>query len=186
MARWGTGADLARELKITRQAVSKAEKSGRISRAASGMFDLDAASIQYRLHTDPEQQARSMQQRSDGGTEVLDPPAVELRGDAAALIAAKARREAAEAQLAELELAEKRGEIMAVGEHKRVLFAVARSVRDALLQIPVRAAALLSAESSTQGCQAILDAEIHKALQQLADGAKQVTGEVGGPGEGRP
>jgi phage terminase Nu1 subunit (DNA packaging protein) len=109
-----------------------------------------------------------------------------LRGDAAALIAAKARREAAEAQLAELELAEKRGEIMAVGEHKRVLFAVSRAVRDALLQIPVRAAALLAAESSNQGCQSILDGEIHKALQQLADGAKQVTGEVGGPGGGRP
>jgi 16S rRNA G1207 methylase RsmC len=168
MARWGTGADLARDLKITRQAVSKAEKSGRISRAASGMFDLDAAAIQYRLHTDPEQQARSMQQRSDGGTEVLDPPAVELRGDAAALIAAKARREQAEAQLAELELAEKRGEIMAVGEHKRVLFALARTVRDAVLQISSRSAALVAATDDRQQCQAILDAEVRKVLEQLA------------------
>lgn len=167
MARWGTGADLARELKITRQAVSKAEKAGRISRAASGMFDLDAARIQYQLHTDPEQQARSMQQRSDGGTEVLDPPAVELRGDAAALIAAKARREQAEAQLAELELAEKRGEIMAVGEHKRVLFALARTVRDAVLQISSRSAALVAATDDRQQCQAILDAEVRKVLDQL-------------------
>jgi 16S rRNA G1207 methylase RsmC len=168
MARWGTGADLARELKITRQAVSKAEKAGRISRAASGMFDLDAARIQYQLHTDPDQQSRSLQQRSDGGTEVLDPPAVELRGDAAALIAAKARREQAEAQLAELELAEKRGEIMAVGEHKRVLFALARTVRDAVLQIPARSAALVAATDDRQQCQAILDAEVRKVLEQLA------------------
>jgi len=170
MARWGTGADLARELKITRQAVSKAEKAGRISRAASGMFDLDAARIQYQLHTDPEQQSRSLQQRSDGGaaTEVLDPPAVELRGDAAALIAAKARREQAEAQLAELELAEKRGEIMAVGEHKRVLFALARTVRDAVLQISSRSAALVAATDDRQQCQAILDAEVRKVLEQLA------------------
>jgi phage terminase Nu1 subunit (DNA packaging protein) len=166
MARWGTGADLARELNISRQAVSKAEKSGRISRSGNGMFDLEAAGIQYRLHTDPEQQARSLQQRGHD-VEVMDPPAVELRGDAQALIAAKARREQAEAQLAELELAEKRGEIMAVGEHRRVLFALCRAIRDAVLQISARSSAMLAAAGDQAQCQAILDAEVRKVLEQL-------------------
>ena len=166
MARFGSGADLARELKISRQAVHKAETSGRISRSANGKFDLDAAAIQYRLHTDPEQQARSLAQRGPEA-EVMDPPAMELRGDAAALIAAKARREAAEAQLAEFELAEKRGQIMDVGEHKRVVFSLARAVRDAVLQISSRTSAQLAAAGDQAQCQAILDAEIRKVLEQL-------------------
>lgn len=167
MARYGSGADLARELGISRQAVSKAEKSGRISRAASGLFDLDAAAIQYRLHTDPEQQARSLQQRS-GGTEVLDPPAVEVRGDAAALISAKARREQAEAQLAEMKLAEAMGSAMNIAEHKRVIFALGRAVTDALLQMPSRLGAVVAAESNQLQCQALIEAEVRKVLEQLA------------------
>lgn len=170
MARWGRGTQLAAELGITRQAVSKAEKSGRITRAANGLFDLDAAGIQYRLHTDPEQQARSLQQRQ-ADVEVLDRPVgLELPGGSPAerLVREKARREAAEADLAEIELAEKRGETMAMSEHKRVLFALARSVRDALLQIPSRTAALVAVESSQAACQGILDAEIRKVLEQLA------------------
>ena len=167
MARWGTGAELARELNITRQAVSKAEKSGRISRSGNGMFDLEAAAIQYRLHTDPDQQARALQQRGPE-VEVMDPPVMELRGDAQALIAAKARREQAEAQLAELELAEKRGEIMALGEHRRIVFALCRAVRDAVLQISARSSAMLAATDDQAQCQALLDDEVRKVLEQLA------------------
>jgi phage terminase Nu1 subunit (DNA packaging protein) len=169
MARFGNGAQLAEELGISRQAVSKAEKTGRITRAASGLFDLDAAAIQYRLHTDPEQRARSLQQKG-GGVEVMDPPVLELppTSDAARLVREKARREAAEADLAELELREKRGEIMAMSEHRRVLFSLTRAIRDALLQIPSRSAALVAAEISQPQCQAILDAEMRKVLQQLA------------------
>lgn len=166
MPRWGTGADLARELGLSRQAVSKAEKSGRISKSANDKFDLDAAKIQYRLHTDPEQQIKSLQQRS----EILIPDrAGEFTGgDAASLIAAKARREAAEAELSELELAEKRGQVMSVADHRRIIFVMARSMRDALLQIPSRSGSLLAAEGDATACRRIVEAEIRTALQQIA------------------
>lgn len=184
--RWGSGSELARELGITRQGVHKAEKSGRITRAANGLFDLDAARIQFRLHTDPEQQLRSIQQRPEtpttfgvggsqagasaagGATDIVVPErGVEFTGDAAALVAAKARREAAEADLAELELAEKRGAIMSSADHRAIVFRIARTLRDALLQVPARTAALLAAESDQAACQRILEAEIRAVLQQL-------------------
>ena len=164
--RYGGAKQLADALGVTRQAVYKAEKTGRIARSANGMFDLDACAIQWARNTDPEQQARSLAQRGSD-VEVMDPPAVELRGDAQALIAAKARREAAEAQLAELELAEKRGEIMAVGEHKRVLFALCRAIRDAMLQIPARASAQCAASNDQAQVQSLLDVEVRQALEQL-------------------
>jgi hypothetical protein len=166
---WVNGAKLADELGITRQAVHKAEKSGRIMRAANGLFNLEAAKIQYRMNTDPEQQMRSLQQRPEKPVAELVVPdrPMEFAGDAQALVAAKARREAAEADLAELELAEKRGQIMSVADHKRIVFALARAVRDALLQVPSRAAALLAAESDQRACQRIVEAEIRAVLQQL-------------------
>lgn len=166
---WVNGSRLAKELGLSRAAISKAEKSGRIARAGNGLFDLVAAKIQYRLHTDPEQQLRSLQQRPHKAEQeiVIPERPMEFAGDAAALVAAKARREAAEAALAELELAEKRGETLSMKDHKRIVFALARGLRDALLQIPSRAAALVAAENSQTACQRILEAEIRAVLQQL-------------------
>jgi hypothetical protein len=173
--RWGNGVQLAAELGITKQGVRKAEKAGRIARAANGLFDLDAARIQFRIHTDPEQQLRAMQQRSDRASgadqAVVVPPDIrplEFAGDAQALVAAKARREGAEADLAELELAEKRGLIMAVLDHRKILFEFARRVRDSILQVPSRAAPLVAAESDQRACQRIIEAEIRAVLQQLS------------------
>jgi hypothetical protein len=171
MPRFGNGADLARELGITRQAVSKAEKAGRISRAANGDFDLDAAKIQYRLHTDPEQQLRSLQQErsAPAGVAVLDRPPLEFQGDAARLVGAKARREAAEAQIAELELAEKRGEIILNADHKRVVFALCRSICDALMPLADRMAPLVAAESDPAKVHAIITGEVRQVLMTLRD-----------------
>jgi hypothetical protein len=171
MPRFGNGADLARELGITRQAVSKAEKAGRISRAANGDFDLDAAKIQYRLHTDPEQQLRSLQQErsAPAGVAVLEPPVLQFEGDAKALVAAKARREAAEAQIAELELAEKRGEIILNADHKRVIFALCRSICDALMPLADRMAPLVAAESDPAKVHAIITGEVRQVLMTLRD-----------------
>jgi hypothetical protein len=171
MPRFGSGSDLARELGITRQAVSKAEKAGRISRAANGDFDLDAARIQYRLHTDPEQQLRSLQQErsTPAGVAVLERPSYEFEGDAKALVAAKARREQAEAQIAELELAEKRGEIIANADHKRVVFALCRSICDALMPLADRITPLVAAESEPAKVHAVITAEIRQVLRMLAN-----------------
>lgn len=168
---WVNGAKLAAELGITRQAVHKAERSGRIARGANGLFDLDWTKSQYRKNTDPEQQMRSFQQRPEtpiAELVVAERPPMEFAGDAQALVAAKARREAAEADLAELELAEKRGQIMAVLDHRKIMFEFARRVRDSIMQVPSRSAPLVAAEGDQRTCQRIIEGEIRAVLQQLS------------------
>jgi phage terminase Nu1 subunit (DNA packaging protein) len=93
---------------------------------------------------------------------------------AARLIREKARREAAEADLAEIELMEKRSEIIPIGEHRRVLFSVGRTVRDGLRQIPSRISAQMAAESDQHACQSIIEAEIRNVLCQLAKWGQDV------------
>lgn len=102
--RRGNGGDLARELGITRQAVHAAEKSGRISRTADGKFDLDAAAIQYRMHTHPEQQRRALAKQSAGA----------VNGTSAPLMFEdwRTRQARADAETAEINLAKLKGTLV--------------------------------------------------------------------------
>jgi pyruvate/2-oxoglutarate dehydrogenase complex dihydrolipoamide acyltransferase (E2) component len=137
MARFGSGGDLARELGVTRQAVHKAEKSGRITRSAQGQYDLDAAAIQYRLHTDPEQQRRALAQNLRPPAPPLGPPGPDgphgqdWRG----------RRERAEAQLAELALAEREGTLVKAADVQRIVSRFLAGLRTQFESIPDRIAA---------------------------------------------
>jgi hypothetical protein len=53
-------------------------------------------------------------------------------------------------------------------DHRKILFEFARRIRDALLQVPSRSAALVAAESDQRSCQRIIEAEIRAVLQQLS------------------
>jgi len=77
---------------------------------------------------------------------------------------AQARKERALADLRELELAERRGELVSLAEVNEEAFAAARSVRDAMLAIADRTAAILAAESDPVKLHKILTDEIRKAL----------------------
>lgn len=101
MPRFGSGADLARELGISRVAVHKAEKSGRISRTAEGKFDLEAAAIQYRLHTNAAQQRRALAQQGNGAAVAIPDPLSSNDW--------RIRRDRAEAERAEIETARLKG-----------------------------------------------------------------------------
>jgi len=141
MARFGSGADLARELGITRQAISQAEKSGRITRAGNGKFDLDSATIQFRLHTDPDQQRRAMgQNRRDAG----QPAAGERHGELVPMddySSIRRRRELQELRLVEMDVQEREGALV----NREVELTGARRLASAVVQqlqaIPDRAAA---------------------------------------------
>ena len=89
------------------------------------------------------------------------------------LLRAKAKREHAEAQLAELELAEKRGEIILAADHKRVIFRLCRSIRDALVPIPDRMAPVVAAEDDPAKVHAELSREIRQVLEALSALANQ-------------
>ena len=81
---------------------------------------------------------------------------------------ARTRREIAEANLAELEEAERRRELISVSAVKAAISTDFAVTRDALMQLPARAAPLLAAETDPAACERMLHAEIHQALTTLA------------------
>lgn len=133
MPRLGSGQDLARELNVTRQAVHKAEKAGRISRTAGGKFDLDAAAIQYRLHTNPEQQRRALAQQGQGATTAIITPL--------GMDDWRIREQRANAERAEIELAKLKGTLVNKADLLAEMRRIAYAIGSAMDQISDRIAA---------------------------------------------
>ena len=82
--------------------------------------------------------------------------------------AAQAKREAARAELAELELAEKRRELLPIAEVQADADRQARIVRDTLLALPDRVAALLLGLDEREMAR-VLRAEVRAALQHISE-----------------
>lgn len=162
MPRFGNGAQLARELGVTRQAVSKREKQGALTRAANGKFDLDAAAIQYRLHTDPEQQRRALAQNIRPR---MPAPAVGTAGDDSDWTG---RRLRAEARLAELQLQEREGSLVARAEVERGAKRIAFTLVALLTPIADRIAAEFGVD----------EAHRRRLRQRIAEEIDQVRAEV--------
>ena len=87
--------------------------------------------------------------------------------------AARTRLRIAEANMAEMNEAKMRREMINVSVVERQLATDYATTRDALMQIPARIAPLLASESDTAAIQTLLDAEIHQALSNLAGTADQ-------------
>lgn len=82
----------------------------------------------------------------------------------------RARREAADADLAELKVRKERGLLI---ERAPVMAQFAKqlsSVREALLNIPARLAPAVAAESDIARCQTLIDAELRAALAEIVGG----------------
>lgn len=78
-------------------------------------------------------------------------------------MAARARREAAEASIAEMKEAEMRGKYLLKADVDAAFFEVARALRDGLTNCSKRLAADVASLSTTDECEAIIERE-HRAL----------------------
>ena len=82
---------------------------------------------------------------------------------------AKTLREAAEARIAQLKLAELKGQLVRADDVRAVTAKRMSALRESLLQIPARLAAVLAAEPSPARCHDVLQAELHSVLQQITE-----------------
>ena len=80
---------------------------------------------------------------------------------------ARARREQAEAELAELKLAEQRGDLLRAADVRAAYAKRAAGLREALLQIPMRLAAVLAAETDQARVHDRIQTELHAVLEQM-------------------
>jgi hypothetical protein len=82
---------------------------------------------------------------------------------------ARAARELYQAQLAKLELDRRRGLLVRADEVKVGAFNMARKARDQLIALPERVAAILAATQEPVEVQRILEEEIERICEEIAD-----------------
>lgn len=81
----------------------------------------------------------------------------------------RTRKMAADARIAEIELAKVEGELVPAEEVVTAWTDVVGAVKAKLLSIPTKAAPILANEESAGGCQVILEDLINEALEELAN-----------------
>ena len=85
------------------------------------------------------------------------------------LAAAQIMKENALADLRELELGRKKGELIERAKVEKDAFRIGRTVRDALLALPDRLSGVLAAKSSQQKIHAVLTKEFRQCLEALSN-----------------
>lgn len=145
-------------------------KTGKVP-LIDGKVNIEVARVLLAAKVDPTQQARALGGRaalfSERQTSGDAPPSFEP-GD---LIAEKTRRERTLADLAELELAEKRGELIRRADIERSWAPRLVALRERLLSLPDRVTALVRAAPDEAAAHSVIAREVHQALSDLSPGA---------------
>jgi hypothetical protein len=155
---------------VSAAAITKALQAGRITETADGRIDVVAADAQWAANT---------RARADVGQQRPE----KLRMDASAAAGAgagtddpdywqsRAKREAAEAAKAELELGQMRGDLLEVTAVRTTWARVLSSAQQTLMQVAPRLAPVLAATTDAAEIQTLIDAELDRALEQITRGA---------------
>lgn len=166
-----TKAEYARHRGCSRVSVGKAVKEGRISEV-DGKIDPAVADVQWQQNS----RARVSQARPAAGVAMPGKPD-EASGPADYWVS-RGRREAAEAEMAEMKEAEMRGKFLKKTEVDSAIFEIARALRDGLTNCARRIAADVAALTSAEDCEAVIDRE-HRAL--LDNMSHRITSKLGAP-----
>ena len=188
--------EYARHRGCAPNAVKKAEEDGRIQaavkREADGKFigiDWREADRLWALNTDPAEAAKSGANTAPPAAPPLQLALDATAGDAAASPAGaadpsgdakdrsdyyehRAKREEFQAKNAELDYLKAIGRLVSVDELRQVSSERYRAVRDKLLNIPDRVAAILAAQSDPAVVHTELTKEIKRVLHELSDDAR--------------
>jgi hypothetical protein len=170
--------EYARQRGISNVAVHRAVKAGRIS-TVDGKIDPTKADREWLDNTDQSKPRNRITgrpkhvRRAGGPPEPMDlgggQEAGGEDGTASGYAKARAARELYQAQLAKLELDRQRGILIRADEVRVGAFNMARKARDQLIALPERVAALLAATEDAAEIQRILEEEIERICQEIAD-----------------
>ena len=168
-------AEYARQRGVSRQYVGQMVAKGVIGLSGRKVDteQADAALAAFREPARPERRVKPAPQVS---TPVVLPtmafPAT--AGDLPTLLLkSRIKSEVERAKLLEIKARVEAGKYVAVDDVKAAAFNRARVVRDALLNIPERLAAMLAAEGDERRVHQILVTEIRAALEELTDGPER-------------
>jgi len=171
-----TQAAWARRRGFSRQYVGRLVKRG-VVRLIDGMVDpaeADAALAAFREPARPERRARAPRAGGSGARPGAEPLSLPQGGDLPTLLLkTRIKSEVERARLLEIKAKVEAGKYVDADEVKVAAFNKARIVRDALLSIPDRLAAVLAAETETQKVHALIAAEVRQALEELTGGPER-------------
>lgn len=180
MSNFTTVAEWAEQIGISRRAAYFAVDRCGIP-VTDGKLDPDYATHLYRKNTRqrangnrPDPLANGAQPGSAAGAGGAGGP--ESPAKVPGYDSSRARREAAEAQLAELKLAEQAGQFLVKTEVDAALFEAARALRDGLTNCARRIAADVAAMGTADECEAVIEREHRLLLESLAHGFSEKLG----------
>ena len=164
--------EFARMRGVSTEAVSKAVRVGRLSKAVTWSkankprLIPELAEQEWAANTDSAQQ----RVRAVPPPKAPEPEVEQTAGEqrTATFQQARTLREAYMARLAKLEYEEKTGSLIRADAVKNEAFRIARVVRDGILNIPDRIAGDLAAETDQFAIHQKLTAELRKALEGLS------------------
>lgn len=177
---------------LSRGAIQKARKSGRLVLFADGSIDAAASDARRAATTDPDQQ-----NRSNGGTvrqaaapdrparpdTALAAPSISGPGDSSSYLKARTALTVYQAQERQIAIQKKKGVLVDRARAETLVFRLARQERDAWVTWPARVAAIMAAELSaemekttgeaksigTGVLQRVLETHVRDQLAALAD-----------------
>lgn len=158
-------------MNVTKQAVSKAIKEKRVSQVLdpkSGklMLNAEMAAAQWKKNSE----VRVENSKIHNLGVVISPDGEETEGEGEnSLIAAKTRSENLKAELLEIELKEKQGELISAEKVKKEAFKIARITRDGLLNIASQISNELAVENDPFIISQKINSSINKSLRDLEE-----------------
>ena len=167
---------------VSRQYINQLVKKGVLKKDADGLIDIEEAkqALLNRVHpggkTTQNLQAAEPEKAPEPAAAAPATEAPDENTEITSYHIAKTLREAAEAQIARLKLAEMRGEVIQVEAVRAAWARRLAGTRDAILQIPIRVAPILAAETSIEQVSILLETELRQALAELnRDGLPNAT-----------
>lgn len=177
---------------LSRGAIQKARKSGRLVLFADGSIDAAASDARRAATTDPDQQNRSkggtarqaaMPDRPTRTADNLAAPSISGPGDSSSYLKARTALTVYQAQERQIAIQKKKGVLVDRARAETLVFRLARQERDAWVTWPARVAAIMAAELSaemekttgeaasigTGVLQRVLESHVRDQLTALAD-----------------
>lgn len=177
---------------LSRGAIQKARKSGRLVLFADGSIDAAASDARRAATTDPDQQNRSKSgsarqmttpERTSRPADNLAAPSISGPGDSSSYLKARTALTVYQAQERQIAIQKKKGVLVDRARAETLVFRLARQERDAWVTWPARVAAIMAAELSaemekstgeaasigTGVLQRVLEAHVRDQLTALAD-----------------
>lgn len=151
--------------------VKKALRDQRISKNEHGKIDPESADRQWDQNTNPAQ-VRDPAVLAEKAVERLQKQSRAPASDSPQVPSysqSRAVKEAYQARIARLQYEEMTGQLVKVSEVKVEAFKRARMARDQILSVPDRVASVLAADDDPESVRDILDDELRKALEVLAN-----------------